>query len=289
MESLRIDVLEPNPAIAVTHHFGPTPPTGTLEAWAIAYVLADTFEAKLSPPRPPAVFAPAWPPMRELRPGRGPAFRVTQHGLKSSGKSALRSESARARLLHTFLHHELQAAELMAWAIVAFPSAPELLRRGLVGILQDEVRHMNLYAEVLSERGHALGAFEVRDWFWERVPQVESIDAFLATVGLGLEGANLDHAPSFAARFRAAGDERAAEIEERIGREEIPHVRFALHWFKELSPRVRDGAQLFDAFKASLPEPLSPILMRGRSIHRAMRKRAGLDESFLSALEAYEG
>jgi hypothetical protein len=29
--------------------------------------------------------------------------------------------------------------------------------------------------------------------------------------------------------------------------------------------------------------------MRGRSIHRAMRKRAGLDESFLSALEAYEG
>lgn len=287
MESLRIDVLERSPALAVTHHFGPHA-EGSIEDWAVAYVRADTFEAKLAPPRPPASFAARYEPMPDLRPGRGPEFRVTSHGLKSSGKSALRSELARARLIHTFLHHELQAAELMAWAIVAFPAAPEPLRRGLLGILHDEVRHMGLYAELLAERGHALGSFEVRDWFWERVPQVASIEAFLATVGLGLEGANLDHAPAFAARFRAAGDERAAAIEDRVGLEEVAHVRFALRWFKELSPHLREGATLFDAFRESLPEPLSPILMRGRSIHRASRARAGLDAEFVAALEAYE-
>lgn len=258
----------------------------TIEDWAVSYVLETDFAAKLAPAAPPSRFAQAFAPPSDLRPGRGAAFRVADHGLKSTGKSALRSPIARARLIHTFLHHELQAAELMAWAIVAFPGSPELLRRGLLGILLDEVRHMNLYADLLRERGFELGSFEVRDWFWERVPNVTSIESFLATMGLGFEGANLDHAPSFAGRFRAAGDDRAADVEDRIGREEVPHVRFALHWFTELSRDLKDGLTLFEAFSRALPEPLSPLLMRGKSINRAMRKRAGLDDAFLKSLEA---
>jgi uncharacterized ferritin-like protein (DUF455 family) len=259
----------------------------TIERWAVAYVLEPSFEAKLTPPKPPATFEVGAAPLRDVRPGRGPMFRVVEHGLKSSGKSALRSPVARARLIHTFLHHELQAAELMAWAILAFPAAPERLRRGLLGVLFDEVRHMNMYAELLRERGFELGSFEVRDWFWERIPEVPTIESFLATMGMGFEGANLDHATAFAARFRAAGDERAADIEERIGQEEIPHVRFAVRWFLELSPLVREGVPLFEAFARSLPQPLSPMLMRGKSIAKSMRTRAGLDDAFLASLERW--
>ena len=64
-------------------------------------------------------------------------------------------------------------------------------------------------------------------------------------------------------------------------------VRFALRWFMELSPLVRDGAPLFEAFARSLPEPLSPVLMRGRSVARALRAKAGLDEAFVSSLEEH--
>jgi uncharacterized ferritin-like protein (DUF455 family) len=259
----------------------------SIERWCLAYLLTPGWAEKLAPPAPPRVFSGERiePPSR---PARGPAFKLAAHGEKSTGKSALLSAERRARLVHSFLHHELQAAELMAWAVLRFPDAPRALRRGLVKILLDEVRHMNLYAGYLRARGYEPGAFPVRDWFWERVPSCTDLPAFLATLGLGLEGANLDHASRFATRFREAGDEEAARIEEVVGREEIPHVRFALRWFVRLSPRVRAGEALFDAWRASLPEPLSPILMRGKPIARELRARAGQGGAFLEALEAFE-
>ena len=59
---------------------------------------------------------------------------------KSPGPEAIRVPKRRAELLHTFLHHELQAAELMCWAILAFPETPEAFRLGLLGVARDEIR-----------------------------------------------------------------------------------------------------------------------------------------------------
>ncbi len=258
----------------------------SIESWALAYITATDWPAKLAPPPPPASFGDERIPPPS-RPGRGPGFVIAAHGEKSTGKSALLSAERRARLVHSFLHHELQAAELMAWAILRFADAPRALRRGLVKILLDEVRHMNLYAGYLRVRGYEPGSFPVRDWFWERVPSCADLPAFLATLGLGLEGANLDHASRFATRFRDAGDEEGARIEERVAREEVPHVRFALRWFVRLSPRVQAGDPLFDAWRASLPPPLTPILMRGSPIARELRTRAGQGGPFVEALESF--
>ncbi len=265
----------------------PTPPSSTIERWARDYILTDSWEAKLAPPPVPSGFGDETiePP---ARPGRGASFAVASHGEKSTGKSALKSAERRARLVHTFLHHELQAAELMAWAILRFADAPQALRRGILGVLGDEVRHMNLYAGYLRARGYRPGSFPVRDWFWERLPACPDVVSFLATMGLGLEGANLDHASRFAERFREAGDEEGAALEELIAREEVSHVRFALTWFARLSPRVARGEPLFDAWRASLPPPLSPILMRGEPLSRALRERAGLDATFVDALARYK-
>ena len=38
-------------------------------------------------------------------------------------------------------------------------------------LMGDEVRHMNLYLDYLTTLDHRYGSFEVRDWFWDRVPQ----------------------------------------------------------------------------------------------------------------------
>jgi uncharacterized ferritin-like protein (DUF455 family) len=189
----------------------------------------------------------------------------------------------RARLVHTFLHHELQAAELMCWALLRFSDTPLGFRRGLLGVCRDEVRHMRLYRDYLADQGVAFGDFPVRDWFWQRVPACPTPLHFVATMGVGLEGGNLDHTARFAERFRACGDERGAELQQRVGQEEIAHVRFALKWYRHWSQ-----SETFSEWRSALPEPLSPILMRGRPLNAEARRRAGMSEEFVQQLEAWE-
>jgi uncharacterized ferritin-like protein (DUF455 family) len=256
------------------------PEAGTIERWAWDYIVSETLGAKLSP-EPPSSRWESDPPVRRLAaPGRPPELRVADRAEKTRGLGA---PSGRARALHTFLHHELQAAELMAWAILAFPDAPPELRAGLLRIALDEVRHMGLYAGQIARLGHSVGDFVVRDWFWTRVPACEDPASFVAVMGLGLESANLEHAASFAARFREAGDEESARVQELVGLEEIAHVRFGVRWFEHFT-----GALEFDAWSRALPPPLSPLLMRGKPLRREARRKAGQPESFLDALEAWE-
>jgi uncharacterized ferritin-like protein (DUF455 family) len=258
------------------------PRRGSVERWAWDYVGSQDLAEKLAPPAPPFAWEESPPIRRIASPGRPPELTVVTEGVRAR-RGGLRGERARARLVHAFMHHELQAAELMCWALLAFPSAPRAFREGLVRITLDEVRHMGLYAEHLESLGHGFGDFEVRDWFWERVPRVETPAAFVAVLGMGFEGGNLDHASRFAARFREVGDELGAEVQEIVGREEIGHVRFAMHWFRELT-----GASDFATWAAHLPEPLSPMLMRGDPIRGDLRRRAGMSEEFVEAMIAWQ-
>jgi uncharacterized ferritin-like protein (DUF455 family) len=170
----------------------------------------------------------------------------------------------------------------MCWAILAFADAPEAFRRGLANVARDEVRHMTMYAEHLASLGHTFGDFPVRDWFWERVPAVRTPAEFVATMGMGFEAGNLDHALRFAERFRAAGDREGAKLQETIFEEEIPHVRFAVRWFERLG-----GRNDFASWVSSLPPPLSPMVMRGAPLERAGRRRAGLSADFVDELERW--
>ena len=258
------------------------PRLGTIERWAFDYVTTCDPAQKLAPRLPPKEWEQSASSRRIARPGRPASLVVARRARKSPCAGALRDPARRAELVHTFLHHELQAAELMCWALLAFPEAPLALRRGLLAICQDEIRHMAMYGNHLTSIGYRFGQFEVNDWFWERVPQAACVEDYLATMGVGLEGGNLDHAPRFAARFRAAGDAAGAAIQEEIAEEEIPHVRFALHWLRELG-----GGVDFDSWRARLPEPLSPRIMRGSPLNTRDRRRAGFDDAFLERLEQW--
>jgi uncharacterized ferritin-like protein (DUF455 family) len=257
-----------------------TPASGTVERWAWDYVLANTLEAKLAPPPVPEAWEESPPPRRLSRPGRPPELRVVARAEKMRG---LRAPLGRARALHTFLHHELQAAELMAWALLAYPETPREFRSGLVRIALDEIRHMRLYEAEIARLGHRIGDFTVRDWFWERIPTCDRPGAFVAVMGLGLESANLEHTASYAAQFREAGDEEGARVQEIVGREEIAHVRFGARWFAHF-----EGALTFPAWQKALPPPLTPLLMRGRPLQREARTRAGQTAGFIDELEAWQ-
>jgi uncharacterized ferritin-like protein (DUF455 family) len=260
------------------------PPAGTVERWAYDFVTSVDLGHKLAPPAPPEAWLPPDAvPLRLAEPGRPAGFVVTTTSPRTPGRDALRDGRRRAQLYHTFLHHELQAAELMAWALLAFPEAPAALRRGLLRVALDEVRHMGLYRGLIAGIGHEVGEFPVRDWFWQRVPSCQKIEQFLAVLGVGLEGGNLDHAPRFAALLREAGDAEGARVQALICEEEIAHVHLATTWLARLG-----GGFDFEAWGALLPPPLSPILFRGRPINARDRLRAGLDSAFVEALEAFQ-
>ncbi len=260
--------------------FEPAQP-GSIEAWALEYLLSTSLVHKLAPAAPPRSFEPRPIVRRVEAPGRPPELRRARRSVPVPRQ--LTEKSARAKLLHTFFHHELQAAELMLWALLAFADAEEEFRRGLVRICLDEVRHMNAYREQIERLGFRLGDFAVRDWFWERVPQSGSKLGFVALMGMGLEAANLEHAPHFGDRLREAGDAEAALLQASIAREELGHVRFAVRWFERWT-----HGQSFDVWCAALPPPLSPLLMRGKAFDRSARLRAGMHEEFVDALERWQ-
>jgi len=256
----------------------------TIEAWAHGYVTSTRLSDKLEPPALPKNFAlkngVVATDALDVRPGRPEELTIA---LKARGfRNSYRSTLARARAVHTFLHHELQAAELMCWALLRFPDTPAAFRRGLMQIALDEVRHMQLYAQYLKELGYEVGAFPVRDWFWDRVPQCQTPVAFVATMGLGFEAANLDHAERFAQLFDSALDARGAALQRVVGREEISHVAFAAHWFRTWNTTLD-----FDRWKNALPAPLSPMVMKGRPINTDARQTAGFDRAFCESLQQW--
>ena len=259
------------------------PPAGSDARWAYDYVTSTTLAHKLSPPMLPAVSA-AHAPLRIGAPGRPSELTTTWSKYKApKSAAALRDPKKRAQLLHTFWHHELQAAELMCWAVLAFPEAPAALRRGLLAICLDEVRHMNLYAAHVAALGYPVGAFPVRDWFWQRAPAASRMAEFLALMSLGFEAGNLDHSARFVQLFSEAGDPRAAELQARVGHEEQQHVAFGIHWFG-----VLEGGVDFERWRRALPAPLSPMVMRGRPLAHAARVSSGFDARFLEELEAWQ-
>ena len=261
----------------------------SIEDWCRAFLTGEDRASKLDavrqlPPRSDWVWQSAPNAQRLDGPSRPAPWDVVQRSPKTPTRGAMVHAGQRAHLMHTLAHHELQAAELFAWAILAFPDTPQAFREGLLRIAVEELEHLGLYRAHLQRLGSDYPTEPVRDWFWERGGQCTTPEQFVAFMGLGLEGANLEHSARFAEWFRAAGDDAGAQALEQVEREEVAHVAFARKWFERLT-----GAELtLDLWQAYLPSPLTPAVFRGRPLNRTARRRAGLSDQFLDDLEAAE-
>lgn len=263
----------------------PAPRSGTVERWCVDLVLATDARAKFDPPAPPTLdHESSWDPdfaaLRIASPGRPEHSRMVERAPGVPRPESLKSQAARARLFLTFAHHELQAAELFAWAVLAFPSAPREFRAGLVRLAREELAHRRAYVAHAARLGLTDGAVAVRDWFWARVGSCADPAAFTALQGLGLEGANLEHSARYSRCFREFGDEDGARILDAVEADEIAHVAFAARWFVHFTGHALD----YDRWRAALPPPLTPALMQGRPLNLAARRRAGMDDAFLARL-----
>jgi len=255
---------------------------GELSRLALALLEADTLAGKLAPVPAGArddervarrLTAPARPVELRVRPAR--AGRVPP-------VAGMHDPEQRARILHALANHELQAVELFAWALLAFPDAPARFRRGLAVILGEEQRHMRLYMGRLAALGHRMGDFPVTGHFWNHLGQLSSPLHFVCVMGLTFENANLDFAQEYAVAARAVGDPETAAVLDEVHRDEIRHVRFAWRWLRRFEGE-RSG---WRAYLDSVAPPLGPGRARGRDMCLASRRAAGLDEEFIAGLAA---
>jgi uncharacterized ferritin-like protein (DUF455 family) len=255
-----------------------------LREFATRVLLAVSLEDKLRPAETPLTDADAGPAQRIARPARPLSLQFAARR-KAPGMPrgpALRDPAKRAVAHHIMANHELQALEVMAWVLLAFPDAPRDFRIGLAGVMADEQRHSRMHVERARALGLEFGDLPVNSYIWMKAMRFESVLDYLAGVPLLFEGRNLDHTLEFAAEFAAAGDERGATVLKVIHRDEVRHVAFGMEWLRRLKP---PGVSDWDAFESHLHWPLRPEKARGAVFQRDARRAAGLSEEFIERLE----
>jgi uncharacterized ferritin-like protein (DUF455 family) len=252
--------------------------------YALSIVEGTTLAAKLVPPPAELDLEGGVVSHVPLAPGR-PKELVIVPGKQARVPpiAGMADPAQRARIIHALANHELQAIELFAWALLAYPDAPLAFRRGLVAILADEQRHLELYRCRLAAHGAAFGDFPVTGHFWNKLDHLVGPLEFVCAMGLTFENANLDFAGDYATAARAAGDTATAEVLDRVHTDEIAHVHFAWIWLAKLSDGDDDA---WTRYLAHVKPPLGPHRARGARLDREARRRAGLDEHFIDMLEA---
>ncbi|MGE5187238.1 MAG: DUF455 family protein, partial [Acidobacteriota bacterium] len=245
-------------------------------AFAERVVTSELLADKLAPPPADLEVEDGEPPLVVTAPGRPPELAIV------SGRSArvpplagMRDPAQRARILHALANHELQAVELFAWALLAFPAAPLAFRRGLVAILADEQRHFRLYEARLHAHATRFGAHPVTGHFWNKLDHMRTPTELVCVMGLTFEAANLDFAADYAAAARAHGDAATADALDQVHADEIRHVHFGYTWLKRFAGDVAP----WQAYLANVREPLGPRRARGARLDRDARRRAGFDDA----------
>jgi uncharacterized ferritin-like protein (DUF455 family) len=260
-------------------------PSIELREVAERILLADSVTAKLdricadlSDERP-------GPAQRVSVPGRPPELRFAPRRTAPSmpRPGAFRDPQRRGVAHHILANHELQALEVMAFVLLAFPDAHSEFRRGLIEIMRDEQRHTRLHIERAAELGVPFGALPVNDYIWAKSQQFESLLDYLAGLPLTFEGCNLDHTLEFEKYFERAGDQRSAAVLRAIHRDEIEHVRFGIEWLRRLKPANQTE---WETYVSHLHWPLRAEKAVGDVFHRDPRVQAGLSPEFIAHLAA---
>ena len=255
-----------------------------LRSYAEAIIRSPDLATKLDPIPSGWTDREPGPPLRLEWPARSPELTVAPaRATRVPPVVGMADKSQRIRILHALANHELMAAELFAWALLAFPDAPAPFRRGLLTILGEEQTHCRMYIERLEAHGSHFGAFPVTGHFWNRIGDVQTPLEFICTMGLTFENANLDFAQEYAQAARATGDEATAAVLMRVHEDEIRHVAFAWRWHERWKQRDTSS---WEAYKQSISWPLSPGRARGRIFDRQSREQAGLSTEFIEQLES---
>lgn len=256
----------------------------TISDYCRFLIVEGDLASKLAPPRqadgsPLRLDRPASVLLTE--PGRSKHLEMSGKAAKLPKLHELGSSEARARCIHRFAHHELQAVELFAWAILRWPEMPDAMKTDILETIAEEQKHLRLYLKCLESHGVQFGDYPLSDYFWRHAATLDQSPAgpraFLSAMGLTLEQANLDFALMYKAAFERAGDHETARAMQIIHDDEVGHVRLAKIWLARLEGGQDDLANYMN----TVPFPFGPTRARGRQFHAESREKALLDPKFI--------
>lgn len=255
-----------------------------LRQFADRVLFSESLAEKLRPADLPWSDDDPGPPERVAAPARAPNLRFAPPRTAPAmpAPEALADPAKRAIAHHIMANHELQALEVMALVLRAFPDAHREFRLGLARIMADEQKHTRMHAERAAILGVRFGDLPVNCYIWNKALAFESVLDYLAGLPLVFENRNLDHTLEFERHFLNAGDDRSAAIVRIIHRDEIAHVAFGLEWLKKLK---RPDQSDWEAWQHHLHWPLRPEKAAASPFHHEPRRAAGMSDDFLQRLE----
>lgn len=218
-------------------------------------------------------------------PGRNEKIQCSEKRLKFP-RGHFHEVEKKAMALHSFANHELLAIEMMACALLIYPSdTPELVRfkRGVIASLKDEQKHFQLYIHRLNQLGYEFGDFPINDFFWSQMHNLKTPSQYLAVMSLTFEAANLDFAHFYKHVFLELGDQQTANILDIVLDDEVGHVNLGVHYLS----KWKGSMSLWDYYNESLPFPITPARAKGKSFVEHVRKKAKMDEDFIEKVKNY--
>jgi uncharacterized ferritin-like protein (DUF455 family) len=256
-----------------------------LRAFAERILLSSSIVAKLEPLDGPIEDHESGQAVRVETPARPENLRFAAPRTTPSMPHplALGEECKRAVAHHIMANHELQALEVMAWVLLAFPEAPAEFRSGIARVMSDEQRHTRMHMERASRLGLEFGQLPVNCYIWKQTRSFETLLDYIAVLPLVFEARNLDHTLELEQAFLAVNDPRSAALMRRIHEDEIEHVAFGLYWLRTLK---RPTDTEWEAYCAHLKWPMSATKSYGEVFQRGARLQSGMPADFMAHIEA---
>ncbi len=225
--------------------------------------------------------------LKHMKPKREDKIIFSDQQLKFPKKSTFHLDERKALAMHFFANHELLAIEMMAAALLYIPVEDEYSKRvrtGLVKTIQDEQKHFKMYVNRINEFGIEFGDFPVNDYFWRQMQKVKTYDEYFSVMALTFEAANLDFAKYYGEIFKSVDDDKSSRIMDVVYQDEISHVAFGVYWLNQW----RNEKSLWNYYKESLPDLLTPARSKGISFDSEGRFKSGMDQDFVDKVKDYK-
>lgn len=264
----------------------------SLRAWAESILLSEDLNVKLDSISLSHIpFEKNDAGINDLkRPARSRKISINNKQDKFPKRGSFCQQENRAKAMHFFANHELMALEMMAAAILYYPTLNEddfRLKKGIAIALMDEQKHFQLYNERMNQLGVEFGDFSINDFFWRYLVKAESIQQFICMMSLTFEAANLDFSLYYRDAYQEFDDTVSSQIMQEVYDDEVTHVALGVNWAKKWT-KLAGSQSIWEFYQNNLPTGLSPARGKGIIFDQVGRLKSGLDQSFVEQSSQYK-